>query len=203
MKGKRAGAVMTRALTCARAGGTKPGSRGGGGAGAMTSRSRRRRATRGSGSYGRGGGSSPTCDFRAALGRDAVLGWGGPEATLWGPAALSVSPARPRPSPNQSSDRVGKVTPSLSPGFRPLCGVGPLDAATCWPRDFGRGLLWSGPWDPVRLLRLQTRWSRPLPALTCFILSLTRARPESFRPTSACGDFGLAVAPLSLPPELR
>lgn len=132
----------------------------------MTSRARRRTAQRGSGGGGGrgGGGGSRTCDFRVALERGALLGWGGPEGTLRGPAALSVPLGRPRPSLNPSSDRVGEVPPA--PHSLAFAGCAELGAATCCTSDLGRGLPWSGPRGPVRLLGLQTSWSRPLPALT-------------------------------------
>lgn len=136
---KRAGAVIKRAFTCAGGGGAKPGSAAGGGASVMASRVRRRRTLRGSGGGGGGGrGGSRTCDFRVALERGVLSGWGGPEATLRGLAALSVPPGRPCPSLNQPRDRVGEVPPA--PHSLASADCVELGAATCWPSDLGRGL---------------------------------------------------------------
>ena len=118
---KRAGAALTKALTCARVGGAKPGSGG-----------RRRRGRDdvtgtppqsdlrpGSGSGAGRGGGSRTCYGR--VGRGASSGPGGPEETLRGPVALAVPPGCPRLSPRQPSDRVGEVPPPLHPRVSADC----------------------------------------------------------------------------------
>lgn len=107
----------------------------------MTSRARRRarcseEAAAGGG--GGGGGGPRTCDFGVALERGAQLGWGGPEGTLRGPAALSVPPGRPRPSPSLPGGRVGEVPPAPhSLVSRGLSGVGgrhlPYRRPWAWP----------------------------------------------------------------------
>lgn len=172
----------------------------------MTSRARRHRAIRGSGGgggWGRGGFLA--CDFRAAQGRSALSGWGGPEETLRGPAALSVPRGRPRPSPKPPSDRVGKM---------------PLPPIPSFPRSWAPGrrgglhllaqrsrarpsLLWAaGPRQAVRVADIVVQASAGADLLHLLLdsyLVLALGPLVLVRPNSACGDFGLPVAPLSLP----
>lgn len=170
----------------------------------MTSRARRRRAIRGSGG-GWGGGGFLACDFRAAQGRSALSGWGGPEETLRGPAALSVTLGRPRPSPKPRSDRVGKMPlppiPSFlrswAPGRRGgLCLLAQRSRA--WP-----SLLWAaGPRQAVRIADIVVQAPAGADLLHLLLdsyLVLALGPLVLVRPSWACGDFGLPVAPLSLP----
>ena len=134
--------------------------------------------------------------------RGALSGWGGPEETLRGPAALSVPPGRPRPSLNQPRDRVGQgATPSPLPCLCRLGGVGGSHLLAwrpwAWP-----SLVWAARppqalWAADFLVEARRRGpASPPPGL------LPRARPGSSSPNSACGDFGTPVAPLS-PPAVR
>lgn len=80
-----------------------------------------------------------------------------------------------------------------------------MEASTCWPSDLARGLPCSGPQARGRLVRVAdivvqaSAGADLLHLLLDSYLVLALGPLVLVRPNSACGDFGLPVAPLSLP----